>query len=200
MESAHQDDENLYKLHDKASLPCRRLTAPLCQQGRQAISRLYLCHACDSLDTARMRRRRWWHPCAVAPHCYQDNAGPKLPPSKPGMLPAGSGFALTMDHCSCWTGITVATQSSFLTSRRRWWKWKHSFLCEKNYEGNLAFVPYEMDLVKFFVLRLGGICEDWRASSPMNVFDLLLIYWMIWKHLNEVAYSMGCPLWTMQMD
>jgi len=37
---------------------------------------------------------------------------------------------------------------------------KHSFLCEKNYEGNLAFVPYEMDLVKFFVLRLGGICED----------------------------------------
>ena len=36
---------------------------------------------------------------------------------------------------------------------------KHSFLCEKNYEGNLAFVPYEMDLVKFFVLRLGGICE-----------------------------------------
>jgi hypothetical protein len=37
---------------------------------------------------------------------------------------------------------------------------KHSFLCEKNYGGNLAFVPYEMDLVKFFVLRLGGIWED----------------------------------------
>jgi hypothetical protein len=37
---------------------------------------------------------------------------------------------------------------------------KRSFLRETNNEGNLAFVPYEMDLVKFFVLRLGGICED----------------------------------------
>ena len=33
-------------------------------------------------------------------------------------------------------------------------------LCDTNNEENLAFVLYEMDLVKFFVLRLGGICED----------------------------------------
>ncbi|KAG0530185.1 hypothetical protein BDA96_05G163700 [Sorghum bicolor] len=37
---------------------------------------------------------------------------------------------------------------------------KRSFLHETNREENLAFVPYEIDLVKFFVFRLGRICED----------------------------------------
>ena len=33
-------------------------------------------------------------------------------------------------------------------------------LLVKNDAMNLTFVPYEMDLVKFFVLRLGGICKE----------------------------------------
>jgi len=38
---------------------------------------------------------------------------------------------------------------------------KDSFLpAERNDGENLTFVPYEMDLVKFFVLLLRGICKE----------------------------------------
>jgi hypothetical protein len=139
MESAHQDDENLYKLSVEVGMARVSMTKlPFHASGEEGddTPALWIRAVIRITPDPNYLPRTRYAPCR---QWFRLNNGTLL--------------VLTWEYHS-YSIFILDIEKKVMEEV------KHSFLCEKNYGGNLAFVPYEMDLVKFFVLRLGRICED----------------------------------------